>query len=71
MDPPGDVIPKALDGARKTITRHKPKLVLNAYNTLEDIFEVPLLVNRLWPEYKLYLRHVSWTISETDLFAVA
>jgi len=71
MDPPGDVISKALDGARKTITRYRPKLVLNAYNTLEDIFEVPLLVNRLWPEYKLYLRHVSWTISETDLFAVA
>lgn len=71
MDPPGDVISKALDGARKTITKYRPKLVLNAYNTMEDIFEVPLLVNRLWPEYKLYLRHVSWTVSETDLFAVA
>ncbi|HSR11557.1 MAG TPA: FkbM family methyltransferase, partial [Thermodesulfobacteriota bacterium] len=71
MDPPGDILRDALQGAAETITRHKPKLVLNAYNKLEDIFEVPLLVNRRWPDYRLYLRHISWTICETDLFAVA
>jgi FkbM family methyltransferase len=71
MDPPGSIIEKALKGAENTISRYKPRLVLNAYDRLEDIFEVPYLLNSLWPDYKLYLRHVSWTISETDLFALA
>ena len=70
MDPPGNIIPEALMGAKKTISKFKPKLVLNAYNTFEDIFEMPLLINTLWPDYKLYLRHISWTVCETDLFAM-
>lgn len=70
MDPPGNIIPEALMGAKKTISKFKPKLVLNAYNTFEDIFEMPFLINTIWPDYKLYLRHISWTVCETDLFAM-
>ena len=69
MDPPGNIIPEVLKGAAQTISRCKPKMVLNAYNTFEDIFEIPHLVHSLWPDYRLHLRHVSWTVSETDLFA--
>ena len=69
MDPPGNIMAEALKGARNTITKYKPKLALGAYHSFEAIFELPLLVNSLWPDYKLYLRHNSWTICETDLFA--
>jgi len=70
MDPPGDIICNAIKGARNTITKHKPKLALGAYHSVEAIFEIPLLVNSICPEYKIYLRHNSWGIGETDLFAL-
>lgn len=70
MDPPGNIIPKALRGASNTIKRFKPKLALGAYHSFEAIFDIALLVHDILPEYKLYLRHLSWTICETDLFAV-
>lgn len=69
MDPPGNIIPDVLQGGTRTISRCKPRMVLNAYNTFEDIFEIPAHVHSLWPDYRLHLRHVSWTVSETDLFA--
>ena len=70
-DLPGSTMQKALKGAENTIWRYKPKMVLNAYDRLEDIFEVPYLLHSFWPDYKFYLRHVSWTISETDMFVLA
>lgn len=70
MDPPGNIMAEALKGASNTITKYKPKLALGAYHSFEAIYEIPLLVNSLWPDYKLYLRHNSWTICETDLFAI-
>jgi FkbM family methyltransferase len=70
MDPPGDIIPEALKGASKTITKYRPKLVLGAYHSFEAIFKIPFLVNGFWPDYKLYLRHNSWACAETDLYAV-
>ncbi|HET6460794.1 MAG TPA: FkbM family methyltransferase [Syntrophales bacterium] len=70
MDPPGNVIPHAIRGAATTIARDKPKLVLGAYHSLEAYFEIPLLVKSICPDYKLYLRHNSWTLAETDLYAI-
>lgn len=48
---------EALFGCRRTIEAHKPKLMVSAYHKSEDIFELPLLIKRLNPEYKLYFRH--------------
>jgi len=70
MDPPGNIIPKALQGAIETIKKHKPKLVLGAYHSSEAIFEIPLLVHKIDPSYRLYLRHNSWGIGETDIYAI-
>lgn len=69
MDPPGNVIPEAVKGATDTIARYKPVLALGAYHSLEAIFEIPLLVHDICPDYKLFLRHNSLHSNETDLYA--
>ncbi|HYA42287.1 MAG TPA: FkbM family methyltransferase [Syntrophobacteraceae bacterium] len=70
MDPPGNVIPEALNGALRTISKWRPKLVLGAYHSFISVFEIPYLVNSMWPGYKFYLRHNSWGCNETDLYAI-
>lgn len=61
---------KALDGARKAIMQHKPKLAICVYHKPEDIIELPLKILEMNPEYKLYLRHYSYTDTETVLYAI-
>lgn len=46
----------ALKGAAETIKRLKPKLTLCLYHNVKDMWEIPLLVHSLVPEYKLYCR---------------
>lgn len=70
MDPPGNIIPIALEGAKNTIKKHKPRLILGAYHAFESIFEIPLLVHKIDPTYRLFLRHNSWGIGETDIYAI-
>lgn len=58
-------------GARKLLAEHKPKLALAAYHRTEDIFRLPLLLQRLNPAYKLYLRHHPYIPGwETNIYAV-
>ncbi|MGO9022640.1 MAG: FkbM family methyltransferase [Syntrophobacteraceae bacterium] len=69
MDPGGNVIPEAVRGAAGIIAQHKPKLALGTYHSLESIFEIPLLVHKICPDYKLYLRHNTYHLCDTDLYA--
>jgi FkbM family methyltransferase len=69
MDPPGNVVPQALKGAATTITRCGPKLALGVYHSVQAIYEIPILVHRLRPDYKIYLRHHARHTNETDLLA--
>lgn len=69
MDPGGNVIPEVIRGAARTIVQHKPKLAIGAYHAVESIYEIPLLVNRICPEYRLYLRHNTYHPCDTDLYA--
>lgn len=48
---------EALEGARRSISQHKPKLILSAYHRTEDLTELPLLIKEMNSGYKLYLRH--------------
>ncbi len=70
MDPGGNVIPEAIRGAARTISENKPKLAVGAYHALESIFEIPLLVHDIRPDYRLYLRHNTYHLCDTDLFAL-
>lgn len=60
---------KALKGAQKTITKQKPKLCISAYHYLSDLWEVPRTIKTMMPEYKIYLRHHSPAVWDTDCYA--
>ena len=62
---------EALWGCSQTIMKYKPRLMVALYHRTEDIFELPLLVNKLNPKYKLYIRHQLYIPAwETNLYAV-
>lgn len=46
----------ALNGARETLACKKPKLNVALYHRFSDIFEIPLLIHSVNPDYKLHLR---------------
>lgn len=60
----------ALHGAENIIREQKPKLAVSIYHKLEDIWTIPKLVLELNPEYRLYLRHYSFSYYDTVLYAV-
>lgn len=62
---------QALMGASYTIKKFKPKLKVALYHRSEDIFLLPLLINKLNPEYKLYIRQHKYIPAwEINLFAL-
>ena len=48
---------KAIQGAKETIARYKPSMQIACYHRSGDIFEIPLAVLELNPDYKVYMRH--------------
>lgn len=60
---------KALEGAKTIITTQQPKLCISAYHYLSDLWEVPKKIKNLVPDYKLYLRHHSPCVWDTDCYA--
>lgn len=47
----------AILGAQELIKKYKPKLAICVYHKFDDLWEIPLLLKKLVPEYKIYLRH--------------
>lgn len=60
---------KMLLGAENIIKTYMPKLAICIYHKPEDLWEIPLLIHKMVPEYKLYIRHHSAHIPETVLYA--
>ena len=61
---------EAIWGAALTISHYAPKLMVSLYHRNEDIFELPLLIKKLNPSYKLYIRHQLYIPAwETNLYA--
>lgn len=60
----------ALRGAEKIIKRDKPKLAICIYHKPEDTIDIPSYILSLVPEYKLYIRHYSYSAAETVLYAI-
>lgn len=70
-DPPGlDVAINVLEGAIESIKKYRPLMIFPAYHSFEAIYMMPFKMMSTLPEYKFYLRHLSWSIGETDCFAV-
>ena len=47
---------QAIEGSVSTIKKYSPALDISVYHRSEDIFELPLLINSINENYKLYLR---------------
>ena len=62
---------ETLLGCKRLIRECKPKLAVSAYHRAGDIFTLPLLIARLNPDYKIYLRHHKYLPSwESNLYCV-
>lgn len=61
---------EALKGAAETIKRNRPKLAVCVYHKPGDLFEIPLFLKSLAPEYRFYLRQHQPVACETVLYAV-
>ncbi len=61
---------EALKGAAETIKRNRPKLAVCLYHKPGDLFEIPLFLKSLVPEYRFYLRQHQPVACELVLYAV-
>lgn len=59
-----------LEGARRSIERHRPLLAISAYHRPDDLVVLPAFVAGLDVDYQLFLRHATNHREETVLFAV-
>jgi FkbM family methyltransferase len=59
----------ALVGAREIIRKQRPKLAVSVYHNDDDLIKIPLLLQEMVPEYKLYLRHHTPFNVDTVLYA--
>jgi len=61
---------EALMGAANIIATYRPKLAICIYHKRKDLYELPLLMKKLNPDYKLYIRHYSFDFAETVCYAL-
>ncbi|OPX45657.1 hypothetical protein CLHUN_05940 [Ruminiclostridium hungatei] len=61
---------KALEGAEEIIRVHKPKLAICVYHEPYHLWEIPFLIKKYVPDYKLFIRHHSDLGIETVCYAV-
>lgn len=61
---------KALEGMKRIIARDRPKLAVCIYHKFEDLWEIPLYIRKLVPEYRLYIRNYTTYLDEIVLYAV-
>ncbi|MCC6919541.1 MAG: FkbM family methyltransferase [Alphaproteobacteria bacterium] len=62
--------PAALMGARELLARDKPGLAVAAYHAPEHLWEIPALLDRLCPGYRIHLGHHPAAAYECELFCV-
>lgn len=60
----------ALKGSAELIRRRRPDLAICTYHSISDLYEIPLYIHSLVPEYRLYLRHHTPVFCETVCYAV-
>lgn len=59
----------ALHGMADTIRNCRPKLAICIYHKYEDLWELPLYIKELVPDYKLYMRNHLGYLDEMVLYA--
>jgi FkbM family methyltransferase len=61
---------EALWGARKVLKKHSPVLAICAYHTSDHLWQIPLLIHAIQPDYKLFLRRYAEGALELVWYAV-
>ncbi len=61
--------PAVLESMAPYLRRYTPDLAVSIYHKLEDLWEIPLQLQRICPEYRLYIRHQSNYFTETVCYA--
>ena len=62
---------QAIDGARQTISAHRPKLSVALYHRNEDMFAIPLQIAGLNRKYRFYMRHHPYIPDwDTNLYCI-
>lgn len=61
---------EALQGAKNIIKKYKPKLAICLYHKPDDLWEIPIYIKKLMPEYKIYIRHHTDLLNETVCYAI-
>lgn len=61
---------EALLGAARLLADAEPTLAVSAYHFPTDLWTIPLLIRRLMPNSRVYLRHYSREIDDTVCYAV-
>jgi FkbM family methyltransferase len=59
---------EALIGAQKTIKAHTPNLAICVYHKQADFINIPKLILKFNPKYKVYLRHYSQGVFESVMY---
>jgi FkbM family methyltransferase len=60
----------ALRGAAQLLLQAPPVLAVSAYHFPTDLWTIPLLIKRLMPNGRLYLRHYTREVDDTVCYAV-
>ncbi len=62
---------ETIEGMKNTLKNFKPKLNFAAYHRFEDIFMLILLISKINPKYKFYLRHHPYIPAwDTNLYCI-
>lgn len=69
MDIEGAELP-SLKGALDTLTKHKPKLAISVYHSMNDFIKIPEYLNSLELGYRFFLGHYTIHAEETVLYAI-
>jgi hypothetical protein len=60
----------ALEGAQRILKQDRPKLAISLYHKPTDLWEIPIYIKKLVPEYKFYVRHHDVFYGSFVLYAV-
>lgn len=55
-------------GGRNVISEFKPKMAICIYHNASDMYQIPLLIKKINPEYKVVIRHHSIEYCETVMY---
>jgi FkbM family methyltransferase len=61
---------EALCGAKNTIKKHKPYLAISIYHKKEHLYQIPVYLKKLNPEYEFKIVFYTTTFIDTILYAI-